>query len=159
VAIDPESQDPADEALAKRLLTLSRSLADQCSGELTILSCWDYEFESYLRGNLWVDVPDEQIASTVLSTQRQHREALDQLIQSTGIAGDVIVKHLRGHPSEMIPSFLEKNEIDILVMGTLARTGIPGVMIGNTAEDIVQQLSCSLMAMKPGGFVSPVKPR
>jgi len=52
---------------------------------------------------------------------------------------------------------VENKNIDILVMGTVARTGIPGFVIGNTAENIVQKLSCSLMALKPRGFVSPVK--
>ncbi|GAM59013.1 universal stress protein family 1 [Vibrio ishigakensis] len=44
-----------------------------------------------------------------------------------------------------------------MVMGTLARTGIPGIVIGNTAENIVQAVSCSLVALKPPGFVSPVR--
>lgn len=47
--------------------------------------------------------------------------------------------------------------MDILVMGTVARTGIPGFIIGNTAENVFQKLSCSLMALKPQGFVSPMK--
>ena len=41
-------------------------------------------------------------------------------------------------------------------MGTVARSGIPGFLIGNTAEDIVQKLTCSLVALKPNDFVSPV---
>jgi nucleotide-binding universal stress UspA family protein len=52
---------------------------------------------------------------------------------------------------------VEDREIDILVMGTVARTGLPGFVLGNTAENIVQKLSCSLLALKPQGFVSPVK--
>jgi len=42
-------------------------------------------------------------------------------------------------------------------MGTVARTGILGCLMGNTAENIVVELKCSLLALKPGGFVSPVK--
>jgi len=52
---------------------------------------------------------------------------------------------------------LRKQPIDVLVMGTLGRTGISGFIIGNTAENVVQKLECSLLALKPGGFVSPVK--
>jgi nucleotide-binding universal stress UspA family protein len=51
---------------------------------------------------------------------------------------------------------IEDKKIDVLVMGTVARTGIPGFIIGNTAESVVQQLSCSLLALKPNGFISPV---
>ena len=41
-------------------------------------------------------------------------------------------------------------------MGTVARTGIPGLLIGNTAETILQRVDCSVLAVKPDGFVSPV---
>jgi nucleotide-binding universal stress UspA family protein len=41
-------------------------------------------------------------------------------------------------------------------MGTVARTGIPGLIIGNTAEAILDQITCSVLAAKPPGFVTPV---
>jgi len=41
-------------------------------------------------------------------------------------------------------------------MGTVVRTGIEGFFIGNTAERILGQLRCSVLAVKPDGFVSPV---
>jgi len=37
-------------------------------------------------------------------------------------------------------------------MGTIARTGISGLIIGNTAEAILNQLECSVHAIKPPGF-------
>jgi len=41
-------------------------------------------------------------------------------------------------------------------MGTVARTGIPGLIIGNTAESILSDIDCSLLAVKPEGFVTPI---
>ncbi|WP_213457176.1 universal stress protein [Thiocapsa sp.] len=41
-------------------------------------------------------------------------------------------------------------------MGTVGRTGIPGLLMGNTAETILQQVDCSVLAIKPPGFVTPV---
>lgn len=157
VAIDPESSEPAAENLSKRMLELSRSLADSCSGELHIISCWDYEFESILRHSVWVKASDAQIAEAVLDTQHEHRVALERLIEASGISGSHRIHHLRGMAEERIPSLVKDEKIDILVMGTVARTGILGFIIGNTAENIVQRLSCSLMALKPQGFTSPVK--
>lgn len=157
VAIDPESQESAAEALSKRMLALSHSLAESCSGEMHIVSCWDYEFESYLRGNPWAKIPDAKIAETVLHVQHEHRAALESLIKASGISGKHHVHHLRGKADKKVPDFVKEEKIDILVMGTVARTGIPGFMIGNTAENIVQKLTCSLMALKPQGYISPVK--
>jgi universal stress protein E len=58
---------------------------------------------------------------------------------------------------EGILEFLNKEPMDLLVMGTIGRGGLAGVMIGNTAERLLPQLSCSLLAVKPKDFVSPVK--
>jgi universal stress protein E len=58
---------------------------------------------------------------------------------------------------EGILQFLRKEPMDLLVMGTIGRGGIAGVMIGNTAERLLPQLSCSLLAVKPKDFASPVK--
>ena len=157
VAIDPSSTEEMDENLSIRMLELSQSLADSCSNELQIVSCWDYEFETFLRDSIWVKASDAQIVEVVLKTQQEHRSALERLIDTSGIAGKHRVHHLRGVPEECIPTFVEDREIDILVMGTVARTGLPGFVLGNTAENIVQKLSCSLLALKPQGFVSPVK--
>ena len=56
----------------------------------------------------------------------------------------------------LIPDFVRKNDIDLIVMGTLARSGIKGFLIGNTAEKIVSEIHCSVLAVKPDGFVSPI---
>jgi nucleotide-binding universal stress UspA family protein len=157
VAIDPESAEQAAENLSKRLLQLSRSLADSCSGKLHIISCWDYEFESFLRGNVLVKASDAEISEVVLHTMHEHRIKLERLIQESGISGSHQIHHQRGRAEECIPALVNDKNIDILVMGTVARTGIPGFIIGNTAENVVQKLSCSLLALKPQGFVSPVK--
>lgn len=60
-------------------------------------------------------------------------------------------------PDESILRFIQANAIDLLVMGTIGRGGMAGVMIGNTAERLLPDLSCSLLAVKPKDFVSPVK--
>lgn len=157
VAIDPQSMAPEGDDLSLRLLELSRSLSDTCNGELNIISCWDYEFEEYLRGNMWIKVSDDELIRTVRTAQSDHRIALEKILKKSGVQGKLHVHHLRGRPDKMIPQYVSDNKIDILVMGTVARTGILGFFIGNTAENIVQKLGCSLLALKPNGFISPVK--
>ena len=41
-------------------------------------------------------------------------------------------------------------------MGTLARTGISGLVMGNTAERLLPLLPCSVLAIKPEGFECPL---
>ncbi|HUY90606.1 MAG TPA: universal stress protein [Pirellulales bacterium] len=61
-----------------------------------------------------------------------------------------------GSPDAYILEFIKAHEIDLLVMGTMARGGIPGVFIGNTAERLVHQAGCSLLAVKPADFKCPI---
>ena len=63
---------------------------------------------------------------------------------------------LKGLPEIVVPEVVKEHNIEVVVMGTLARTGIPGLLIGNTAEGVINQVDCSVLAIKPEGFVSPV---
>jgi hypothetical protein len=67
------------------------------------------------------------------------------------------IEHLRkGNPAEVITRFVAEERIDAVVMGTVVRLGLPGFLIGNTAETVLDRVSCSLFTVKPEGFVSPV---
>ena len=46
--------------------------------------------------------------------------------------------------------------VDVIVMRTVARTGLPGLITGNIAEQVLSQITCSVLAIKPDGFVSPI---
>jgi universal stress protein E len=66
------------------------------------------------------------------------------------------VELVEGEPEDAIARFVESQGIDMVVMGTVARTGIAGLVMGNTAERVLQRLRGSVLAVKPPGFKSPV---
>ncbi len=61
-----------------------------------------------------------------------------------------------GAPDVVIEEAVSANNADLLVMGTIGRGGIPGLLIGNTAERLLPQLTCSVLALKPDDFKTPV---
>lgn len=69
---------------------------------------------------------------------------------------DPKVELLYGDPVEAIPRKLSEIDADFVVIGTISRTGASGLLIGNTAEEILSRVSCSVVAIKPEDFVSPV---
>jgi nucleotide-binding universal stress UspA family protein len=157
VAVNPGNRETAEHDLSINLLQLARSLADTCNGTLDILSCWDFEFERYLRGNTRVDIPEGAMRNSIQNAQAGHQHELSLIIQASGIGGSFEVHRLRGQADKVIPVYVRSQKIDILVMGTVARTGILGYFMGNTAENIMHELECALLALKPAGFVSPIK--
>ena len=61
--------------------------------------------------------------------------------------------------SEMLlrdPKLAKDLNAGLVVMGTVFRTGIPGLIIGNTAETVMNKLECSILAIKPQKFVTNV---
>lgn len=119
-----------------------------------------------------VDYPLDRLWSTGLldsSTRAYHdqvnaeaREALEQ--QLARVAAGAATPSVEIHVVEglsiadtAILEFVERNHIDLLVMGTMARGGIPGVFIGNTAERLVTHVQCSLLAVKPVDFHCPIR--
>jgi universal stress protein E len=157
VAVDPNNDESAGRDLSIKLLQTAQNLAQQTpDATLEIVSCWAFEQENYLRGNAWIKMSDEEIDLYIHNAQAQHDLALKTLVESAGDI-DAPMALVRGAPEIAIPGFVDEHNIDLLIMGTVARTGIPGFIIGNTAENILQKLSCSLLALKPNGFVSPIK--
>jgi nucleotide-binding universal stress UspA family protein len=68
-----------------------------------------------------------------------------------------LVRHLpKGWARDELPLLARRVAADIVVLGTLARTGVPGLLMGNTAEAILHQIDCSVLALKPDGFQTPV---
>ncbi len=43
------------------------------------------------------------------------------------------------------------------MMGTFGRTGIPGFIMGNTAETMLNRIDCSVLTVKPESFVTPIR--
>ena len=157
VAIDPEDIDESSKLLSERLLQLSSSLSDNCDKELHIISCWDCELETTLKNNSFIKLPEAEVDRQVNQIKDNHFKKLQEVITSSKINENYVTHHLRGKPQDIIPKFMNENNINIIVMGTVARTGIAGFLIGNTSENIIQKLSCSLLALKPRGFVSPIQ--
>jgi len=56
----------------------------------------------------------------------------------------------------VITDLAAKKRVDLIVMGTVCRTGIAGFFIGNTAENVLQRVDCSMLTVKPEGFISPI---
>lgn len=163
VDFDPDMPDATEEDLNRRILGLSGSLAFSDFAALHVLHVWDAPSEAMIRN--WSNNPEEASIAYVEGVRARHEGAYSplrrQLTERIGKeASDYLSPefHLRrGAAATVIPETARQLQADLVVMGTVARTGIAGLLIGNTAEAVLEQLQCSVLAVKPTGFVSPVK--
>lgn len=163
VGFNPVLPDPVEQDLNQQILGLSGSLAFSDFAALHVLHAWDAPSEAMIRS--WSSKPKEESLAYVESVRSSHERAFiplrEQLAERIGKdANDFISPAFllrRGVAAFVIPEIAKQLQVDLVVMGTVARTGIAGLLIGNTAEGILEQLQCSVLAVKPTGFISPVK--
>lgn len=158
VAVDPITEDAVGHDLNLKLLKEAESFAEISGGTLRIISCWRLEYEDFLRNSPFANMQDEAVNQVKEAEKKRQTDALGKLLSEAGVeySPDTVIQQ-EGKAEDGIPAYVDKNKVDYLIMGTVARTGIEGFITGNTAENILQNLSCSMIAVKPGGFVSPVK--
>ncbi len=156
-AVNAATSKPVEEALNTKILELATSLAKREGAEIHVVHCWSVVGESLLSGPRGPLTNEEMKAYRKETRQRNHAAA-DELLARFLDEGHEIQKHiLKGEPDTLIPEMSEKLAADVVVMGTVARTGLDGVLIGNTAENVLQQIGRSVLAVKPDGFASPVR--
>jgi nucleotide-binding universal stress UspA family protein len=113
------------------------------------------------------DVPelaetDELQLPPALSRRKVNRAAIDRFdeflagLPDGGPKPEVHVGH--GNPWQVIGTTAKKLNADLLAMGTVGRSGLPGLLLGSTAERVLHTCPVSLLAVKPAGFVSPIDP-
>jgi len=163
VDIEPESGDRQKTALNKQIMEMASSLALSEFGKLHIIHAWMRNGRTILDG-IGSDFDDAEVEGWGEKTRQLHRSWLDeqerQLLETLGKDSmDYLAPQLHmveGETCEVITEFVEKKKIDVVVMGTVARTGISGFFMGNTAESILNTIDCSVLAVKPHGFITPV---
>lgn len=167
-AVDVDDKYPPEELNTEHLLNLqilemATSLALSESAELHIVHVWDAIGEGAMRAGFIQKPEDEIIAYVQEIRQRQNHNLnilMDEITDKLGRDAHEYLKpqkHLiKGYPRKNVPEFAGEIKADLVVMGTVARTGLSGFFMGNTAENILNQLDCSVLAVKPPGFVTPV---
>jgi nucleotide-binding universal stress UspA family protein len=91
------------------------------------------------------------------TVRKQAAAALDEFVKQHGLSGMTIQQQLGvGYPWKVIGMTARRIDAGLIVMGSVARRGIPGFLIGNTAEKVLRQHDRSILTVKPDDFVSPV---
>jgi universal stress protein E len=99
-------------------------------------------------------MPPDSFAQLEEATRTAHEQHFNELLAPLGMStADPNVHLLRGDPGVLIPQLTVYDKTDLILMGTVARTGIAGLLMGNTAEKILQNVSCSVLALKPSSFI------
>lgn len=105
--------------------------------------------------NIAVEVPEFDPNEYNSNMKHHHVESLNKL----AIEQDVNVNNTHvaeGMPEDVIPRVAKDLDAELVVIGTVGRSGISAALIGNTAEHVIDNINCDLLAIKPTDFKSPL---
>lgn len=102
---------------------------------------------------------DEEIANWCAEDEVRAEEQLHEQLSDTDfrtLATGVQTKITKGPAVACVLSTIEELDIDLLIIASSGREGIPRMLFGNTVERLLPELPCSLLTIKPDDFVCPI---
>jgi len=154
-AVDPCDEESGE--LQRLILDLATSLAERERAELDVVHAWELPGESILASGRGRIAPRE-LDRLLEDAEQRHRQALERLLLPYGLnSGANNVHLLKGRPAQVITGCARRQESDLILMGSLGRAGLPGLFIGNTAEEVLSEAQSAVLTVKPYDFVSPVQ--
>jgi nucleotide-binding universal stress UspA family protein len=155
--VNPDVEDAPHESVNRAVLDLAAAVARFDGGELHVVHAWYLYGEEILRSPR-VCLPAGRVDALVEQERARRSGLVEALVREYRAPDLAILVHLvKGEAGQILPAALRQLRADLVVMGTVARTGIPGLIIGNTAETVLGEVTCSVLAVKPPGFVSPIR--
>lgn len=62
--------------------------------------------------------------------------------------GNVEIEVESGHPTDVIVRMAQRQKVDLIVMGTHGRSGLPHLLMGSVAEKVVRLAPCSVLVVR-----------
>lgn len=90
---------------------------------------------------------DTAVMNVYKTLEKEGQEAVDyvlDLAKASGVETEISVKE--GTPVKIILE--ESSKYDLIVMGTLGRTGMSKLLMGSVAERVVRAASCPVMVVR-----------
>lgn len=105
--------------------------------------------------NIAIEIPEfnvmeynDTMKNHHLSAMQEHANNFSVMLNNTHVQ--------EGLPEDVIATLADELDSELVILGTIGRTGLSAALIGNTAEHVIDQLNCDILALKPDGYTSPL---
>ncbi|PHM74245.1 universal stress protein UspE [Xenorhabdus kozodoii] len=153
VAVNLSNEEPYHTELNLKLVSETQDLANRIVKDPLIHLVSAYPAAPL---NIATELPDFDPNVYNHALRGQHLIAMKALRQKFYIDEKQTHVH-EGVPENVIPEICDELNAGVVVLGILGRTGLSAAFLGNTAEHVIDRLKCDLLAIKPDGFVCPIK--
>lgn len=150
-AVNVSSDDRDHQTLNGKIIDHAKDLALKFAGEVHLVNGYPGT-----PVNLAIELPDFDAQTYNDTIRNQHEQRVSMLADGYNI-GQQHCHVKEGLPEDVIPELAEQLDAELVILGTVGRTGFSAALIGNTAEHVIDSINCDLLAIKPDGYKSPLE--
>lgn len=156
-AIDPLHPHGGSSRLDRGILDSARALAEAFGGRLDVVHAYLPLSSAvpYTYGDAYAMVVDA-------ATEQRHRRTTERVLSRIAAATGIPPEHVHietGFPQQALAAAAKRLRADVMVMGAISRSALGRLLIGSTAERVLDLLPCDVMIVKPRGFRTRVPRR
>lgn len=141
-AVDVGNKDVEHRALHASIINYGHEIASLAEGSLHVIS-------AHPSAMLSAADPAFQLKETI---EARYRDACKQFQAEFGIPDSHL--HIEEGPADaLIPRVCHQLQAVVTIIGTVARTGFSGALMGNTAEVVLDVLESDVLVLKPDGII------
>jgi universal stress protein E len=146
-AVDPVHSHDKPAALDQIIVDNAKAIATPSDGEIHLLHVYQRiagigsEATKTFKP---IQLPIDELSKRI---QKEHREKLDALAEANGIDAEH-THQLPGSARELLPTFSRSYKTDLVVLGSLARWGLKKMVLGSTAEKVLDHLPCDILIVR-----------
>ena len=141
-AVDPLHEHDKPAELDHAIMDLGQRFAGYLSGELHAVHTYD------LRELLAATPVGERVREM---EGRQHRDEFNAFVSNYDLP-DGRAHFVEGLPEAKLPVLTQAEHAGLIVIGAVSRRGLDRLIIGSTAERVLDRLGCDLLVVKPPRF-------
>jgi len=145
-AIDPGHNDDKPASLDRDLLETAAGLAAEMGGEAMAVHAFDpLPLLASMAPAGSAAILDVQVVDHLRSFHKAQFNAV--LAGYPAYAGHAEL--IEGSPVVELPEFTAKKGVDVLVTGAVSRSALQRLVVGSTAERLLDRLPCDILVLKP----------
>ena len=149
-AVNAVSENDQHIALNKRIIKDAQFLCELANAKLNLVNAYPAT-----PINIAIEIPEFNPSLYNESVKKHHIEATNALATEFTLTTEQCFIE-EGLPEDVIPDIANRLNSELVVIGTVGRTGLSAALVGNTAEHVIDSLDCDVLALKPDGYVSPL---
>ncbi|ADT68150.1 MULTISPECIES: universal stress protein UspE [unclassified Pseudoalteromonas] len=149
-AVNAVSENDQHLSLNKRIIKDAQFLSELANAKLNLVNAYPAT-----PVNIAIEIPEFNPGLYNESVKKHHIESTNELANEFKLTSDQCFIE-EGLPEDVIPDVAKRLNSELVVIGTVGRTGLSAALVGNTAEHVIDSLDCDVLALKPDGYVSPL---